>query len=157
MKDDIDSLCRELQETWHREIPVSKSMDIHVSGFSRDRLEIRAALAPNVNVHGTAFAGSLYAIAALCGWGSTWLALKRRGIDGSIVIADARIRYARPVDGVLIAACMFDPEVQAQALQRLVDSGRTRFDLTCHIGEGEAPAATFEGRYAVRVSASASG
>jgi thioesterase domain-containing protein len=57
---------------------------------------VRAELEPNINVHGTAFAGSLYAIAALCGWGMTWLQLKTRHIDGSIVIAEGNIRYARP-------------------------------------------------------------
>ena len=78
-------------------------------GHAANRLEIRAALAPNVNVHGTAFAGSLYAIAALCGWGSTWLALRSRALGAHIVIADGHIKYARPVAETIVATCLFDP------------------------------------------------
>lgn len=133
-------------------------MGIHVTGYVTNRLEIRAALAPNINVHGTAFAGSLYAIAALCGWGTTWLALRTRELDGHIVIADGRIRYDRPVAEAIVATCLFDPTAQQAALTRLTTSGKTRFPLVCHVGVGESPAATFEGSYAVRLNrASASG
>jgi thioesterase domain-containing protein len=147
-----DALCRELERVWHTEIPISAAMQIHVVGFSGNRLEVRAALAPNVNVHGTAFAGSLYAIAALCGWGATWATLRTRALDGHIVIADGRIGYHRPVSETIVATCVFDPAAQQEGFARLHSTGKGRFPLVTHIGTGEPPSATFEGSYAVRLN-----
>ena len=106
----MKNLCIELERTWHEEIPISKAMGIRVADFANDQLVVRAELEPNINVHGTAFAGSLYAIAALCGWGMTWLQLRSRRIDGSIVIADGKIHYDRPVKEPIVATCRFIAE-----------------------------------------------
>ena len=119
----MKNLCIELERTWHEEIPISKAMGVRVADFANDQLVVRAELEPNINVHGTAFAGSLYAIAALCGWGMTWLQLKSRRIDGSIVIADGRIHYDRPVKEPIVAACLFSIRDQADALARLETDG----------------------------------
>jgi len=145
-------LCTELERTWHEEIPISKAMGIHVVEFTNDTLTVRAELAPNINVHGTAFAGSLYAIAALCGWGMTWLQLKTHGIDGSIVIADGRIHYERPVQESIVAVCRFTTTDQADALRRLESTGKTRFVLDCVIAAKGEEAARFTGDYAVRIN-----
>ena len=145
------TLCAELERTWHEEIPISKAMGIRVGEFANDRLVVRAQLAPNINVHGTAFAGSLYAIAALCGWGMTWLQLKTRAIDGSIVIADGRIKYDRPVKSEIVATCRFSPNEHAEALRRLEADGKTRFPLECSIEANGEVAARFGGEYAVRL------
>ena len=147
----MTDLSAELERIWHAEIPISKAMGIRVDEFANDRLVVRAALAPNINVHGTAFAGSLYAIAALCGWGMTWLQLKTRRIDGSIVIADGRIHYERPVASDIVAECRFGSNVQAEALTRLLAEGKTRFALECSIQSNGHDAARFSGDYAVRV------
>ena len=148
----MKSLCIELERTWHTEIPISKAMGIHVVEFSNDALMVRAELAPNINVHGTAFAGSLYAIAALCGWGMTWLQLKTRSVDGSIVIADGRIHYERPVQEPIVAICRFTTADQADALRRLESTGKTRFILECVIAAKGQEAARFTGDYAVRIN-----
>jgi thioesterase domain-containing protein len=147
----MKNLCAELERTWHDEIPISKAMGIRVSEFADDRLVVRAQLAPNINVHGTAFAGSLYAIAALCGWGMTWLQLKVRAIDGSIVIADGRIKYDRPVKSEIVASCRFSADEHAEALGRLTADGKTRFPLECVIEANGDVAARFGGDYAVRI------
>ena len=66
---DYSSLIAELQDIWYEKIPLSKSMELTISSFDGVQLVTQARLEPNVNVHGTAFAGSLYAIQALTGWG----------------------------------------------------------------------------------------
>jgi thioesterase domain-containing protein len=147
----MKNLCAELERTWHEEIPISKAMGIRVADFANDQLVVRAELEPNINVHGTAFAGSLYAIAALCGWGMTWLQLKTRRIDGSIVIADGRIHYERPVKEPIIATCRFVLNDQADAMERLKSHGKTRFNLECVVRANGNDAARFTGDYAVRV------
>lgn len=137
-----------LEQIWHAEIPISKAMGIRAVSFDGTTLQVKAPLANNINVHGTAFAGSLYAVAALCGWGTTWLQLEQRKLGGSIVIAEGHINYAAPVSGDIEVSCTFDPAVQREALAKLDDSGRCRFALTVEIGNG---AAQFEGSYAVRL------
>jgi thioesterase domain-containing protein len=144
-------LCAELERTWHREIPISAAMKIEVVKFANDQLVVRAPLAPNVNVHGTAFAGSLYAIAALCGWGMTWLQLKSRHIDGNIVIADGHIHYAAPVQQEIVATCRFGALDLETAMARLTSTGKTRFKLDCVINAHGDEAAHFTGDYAVRL------
>lgn len=138
---------QELQRIWHTEIPISAAMDIRIHAYDNDVIEVHAALAPNVNVHGTAFAGSLYAIAALTGWGLTWLKLRERALSGHIVIAEGAIRYAKPVDGEIVARCRFDEAVHAAPFAKLAETGKCRFSLECEIGGG---AAVFSGQYAVR-------
>ena len=154
----MKKLLDELQHTWHTEIPISKAMDIHIDHYRDNCLVARARLAPNVNVHGTAFAGSIYAVAALVGWGMTWLQLRRREIDGSIVIASGNIDYTRPVTDNFVAGCRFDGDTQREAFTRLEQTGKTRFPLTCEVGlpDAEEPAAVFTGSYAVLITASAS-
>ncbi len=148
----MNALCAELERTWHTEIPISAAMGISVVEFTNDVLVVRADLAPNVNVHGTAFAGSLYAIAALCGWGMTWLQLKSRAIDGSIVIANGNIHYAAPVQQAIVATCRFEGAAQDTAMARLVSAGKARFNLSCSIAAHEREAALFTGEYAVRLN-----
>ena len=136
----------QLQTIWHTRIPISKAMGIQATGYDGVTLSARAGLAENINVHGTAFAGSLYAIAALCGWGITWLKLKEQDLDGSIVIASGHIDYARPVAGDIEVACRFDADAQLAAMDKLRDTGKCRFELSVEIGAG---AARFDGNYAV--------
>jgi thioesterase domain-containing protein len=147
----MTQLSDELQRIWHREIPISATMGIELVTFANDRLVVRAPLAPNVNVHGTAFAGSLYAIAALCGWGTTWLQLKTRGIDASIVIADGHIHYAAPVATAIEASCEFSGAPLDAAMARLTSTGKARFPLECSIATDAGEAARFSGDYAVRL------
>lgn len=137
-----------LESIWHSEIPISKAMGIHATAYDGGILRANAGLAENINVHGTAFAGSLYAIAALCGWGMTWLQLEERGLVGSIVIAEGRIKYTKPVTGDIEVSCRFDPIEQAEALDRLAQTGKCRFQLSVEIGSD---AARFNGSYAVRL------
>lgn len=147
---DVDQFARDLERTFHVDIPISKAMGVTVASFDRDVLVVTADLAPNINIHGTAFAGSLYAINALCGWGMTHLQLALRRLTGSIVIADGHIQYTRPVQEQIRATCRFGD--QTDAWTRLDSTGKTRFDLQCSISANGEPAAEFSGQYAVRIA-----
>ncbi len=144
---DIDQLCADLQKVWYEQIPLSAAMQVAVESFDNDVLIVGADLAPNINLHGTGFAGSLYAINALCGWSMVHLQMQLRGIEGSIVLADARMHYAKPVRERIVSICDFGE--QLSAFERLKEAGKTRFTLTASIDSGGEPAATFEGDYAV--------
>ena len=150
--DRFRELCAELDATWQQGIPLSVAMGMTILRGSATELTVEAPLAPNINLHGTAFAGSLYAVAALTGWGMAWLALKARGLEGSIVLAEGHVRYLKAVRGNLRCTSSFDADADGRALDRLVESGRTvlALDAVITAGDAEEDALRFEGKYAIR-------
>lgn len=147
---DLEVLGRALEARWHDDIPISAAMGIAVSGYDGARLELRAALAPNVNVHGTAFAGSLFSLASLCGWGLLHLQLEGRGLAGSIVFVEGSIRCLKPVRDDVQANCEWPPAAES-ALAGLGCGDRARFLLTTRLHCGGALAAEFRGEYALKL------
>ncbi|MEE4300409.1 MAG: YiiD C-terminal domain-containing protein [Pseudomonadales bacterium] len=150
-EDDVTRRLSELASTWHGEIPVTSTMDVVPAAFEEHTLTVRATLAPNVNVHGTAFAGSLYAVAALSGWGLVHLELANADLPGSIVIAEGRIVYRRPVQEDIVARCSTDDAEVTRVMAALRTDGRVRWPLTASIGAAGREAVRFEGVYAIRI------
>jgi thioesterase domain-containing protein len=146
---DLASLCKELETTWHREIPLAAAMSIGVAGYDGRTLTVRAPLPPNRNVHGTAFAGSLFSTCVLTGWGAVWLALRERGLAGAIVVADSTVNYRKAVAGELVCCCTPDPEALRAGLEPFATQGRASFDLVCGIDHADKRAVTFTGKYVV--------
>ena len=89
--------CKELQTTWHETIPISAQMGIKLHQYSGKTLETRASLNKNINLHGTMFAGSIFSLATLTGWGMIFLQLKEKNLQGEIVLGDANIHYHKPI------------------------------------------------------------
>jgi thioesterase domain-containing protein len=145
----VDALGRELQETWRREIPLATALAIEVASCTPEEIAVRAPLAPNRNLHGTAFAGSLFAVCVLTGWGAAWRALKERATEGLIVVADSQIRYRRAVTGDLLCQCRPNVDDVEQRLAELAASGRASLPLVCTIDQDGKRAVTFEGEYVV--------
>ena len=77
------ALLSELVATWHRDIPLTAAMGVVVESYDGLTLAVRAPLPPNRNLHGTVFAGSLFSVCALTGWGAIWLALASANTDES--------------------------------------------------------------------------
>ena len=147
----MHTLCQDLAAIWRRTIPLAAAMGVEIEAFDADELVVRAALAPNVNLHGTAFAGSLYSICALTGWGLLWLELRARGLDPGIVLAKASIGYRRAVAEAITCRCHFDAAAQAPQVERLLDTGRSSFVLECAVAAGGRRAVRFDGEYAVKL------
>ena len=143
--------CAELESLWRQGIPLTTAMGLTVGRFAGDELEVRAPLAPNVNVHGTAFAGSLYAICALTGWGALWLRLRARALDAEIVLAAGSIRYRKAVAEDIVCRCRFDAALQEPNLRELGDTGSAAFKLACTVDAGARRAVSFEGEYAAKL------
>ena len=71
-----DALCKDLQSIWDQSFPLCGAMGLTVVSFDNHLLTTEAPLVLNTNIHGTAFAGSLYAIEAITAWGALYLELK---------------------------------------------------------------------------------
>lgn len=146
---DLETLRRELEMLWRGDIPVAAAMDIRVAGYDGTTLTVLAPLAPNRNPHATAFAGSLYSLCVLTGWGTVWLALQQRGLRAHIVAADAGIQYRRAVTGDLVCICTAEPSAFDERLADVAAGGKARFQLTCAIDTDGKRAVTFTATYAV--------
>jgi thioesterase domain-containing protein len=146
---ELDNLRAELQSTWLREIPLATAIGIEVAACGVGGITSRAPLEPNSNVHGTAFAGSLFSVCVLTGWGALWVALRHAGRTGRIVVSGSRIRYRKPVGGEIVCRCAPAEVTVRAALDQLHSTGRAKLSLTCTIDSEEQLAVTFEGTYVV--------
>jgi thioesterase domain-containing protein len=146
---DFDTLAAELQSTWHREIPLAGAIAIEVAACSANEISVRAPLAANRNLHGTVFAGSLFSVCVLTGWGMTWLALRQRGLAGLIVVAESNIRYRKAVSGDFVCTCRVEPDAIEAQLASFATDGRASVALVCAIDVNGKRAVTFDGDYVV--------
>ncbi|MEJ2403743.1 MAG: YiiD C-terminal domain-containing protein [Candidatus Thiodiazotropha sp.] len=139
----------ELEQRIRDGIPLAASMDFRVLSLSATHIRVRGGAEENINVHGTGFAGSLYAIATLAAWGL----VRSRLPDGAdLVMAEGSIRYRKPVTGDLIAECRIDAPIFETFLSALQTKGKalldTHCDLPCQSGIG----AQFEARLHARLA-----
>ncbi|MFA5826100.1 MAG: thioesterase domain-containing protein [Gallionellaceae bacterium] len=141
--------AQKLEQTLHREIPISLEMGITVSAYDGKQLRLAAPLAPNINHKCTAFGGSLYSLAVLCGWGLLHLKLEEAGLHKHIVIQEADIRYLLPVDQNMQAECTLDEAAFRRFMRMLEKHDRSRLALDVVITHHNQPAVEFAGRYVV--------
>jgi thioesterase domain-containing protein len=146
---DLAALTQELEQTWHRDIPLAAAMSIRVASYDGRALTVRAPLPPNRNLHGTAFAGSLFSTCVLTGWGATWLALRERDLGGVIVVADSTIQYRKAVADEIVCRCTPDADALRAGLAQFATTGRASFELVCTIDNADKRAVTFTGKYVV--------
>ncbi|GIU30118.1 thioesterase [Shewanella schlegeliana] len=138
-----DILLQQLQQTWHQTIPVSEFMQIAPLAFDGETFEVSAPLEPNINLHNTMFAGSIYTLMTLTGWGMLWLQQKLAEQEGDIVLADANVRYLAPIDSQPIAKVNWpDCDLSKLSLGRRVKV-RLEVELYCN----DLLCASFSGLY----------
>lgn len=141
------SWCQELQKTWHNEIPVSKAMAIKIFQYTGRSIELRAPLARNINVHGTMFAGSIYTLATLCGWGLIQLQQRERDVSGSIVLAEGSIQYLKPIlQEPRAHVAMKDVSGTFAPLEQ---GKNAHLSLEVQVLDGDELGAVFNGRYVI--------
>ncbi|HXE57236.1 MAG TPA: YiiD C-terminal domain-containing protein [Gemmatimonadales bacterium] len=147
-----------LQRTIDARIPIARQLQARVASHRDGSLALAAPLAPNVNHRGTAFAGSLNALATLAGWGALWLLLHEAGLEGRIVLQDSAVRYLRPVTRDFTARTIpFEPAAVERLIVALRRRGRARLAVGVEIADNGRPAVTFHGRYVVLAAGTADG
>lgn len=137
--------CSQLQNTWHEKIPISEHMGIKLYQYTERTIETRASLNKNVNLHGTMFAGSIYSLATLTGWGMLFLQLKQKGLRGEIVLGDANIHYHKPVTMKPRAICNIE-SVSAK-FDFLLKGKKCPASITVNIYDSDQAVAEFSGQY----------
>lgn len=129
-------------------MPVTQRLGVRLVDVRHGAVHLKAPFAANTNHAGTAFAGSLNAIATLSGWATVWLLLREHDIRGQVVIQDSSVRYLRPVTGDFEAVCTPPSD---EAVRHLLDSvmrrGKGRIELTISVHDHRGEAVRFHGRY----------
>lgn len=137
------SLLQELMDTWHQTIPVTDFMKICPRRFDGTRFEASAPLEPNINLHQTMFAGSIYTLLTLTGWGLMWLKQREAGVSGAIVLAEANVRYLAPVTQTPVARVCWE----GGDLSPLARGRRVKQPLNVELYSGDTLCAQFSGTY----------
>ncbi len=143
------ALLNELAATWRRDIPLTAALGIAVESYDGVTLAVRAPLSANRNLHGTVFAGSLFSVCALTGWGAVWLALRESGQDGVIFAADSHVQFRKGVAGDFVCRCTPDTGGLRAGLDAFKSKGRASIDVACTIDQDGKRAVTFTSRYVV--------
>lgn len=135
-----------LERMIHEKIPITRAMGVSVEGWDAAGLRLAAPLEPNHNHLGTAFGGSLAAIATLAGYGLVWLELDDPGAH--VVVRDSAIRYRRPVRGrIQVLAGRPEAPVIDAFREAFARDGRGRISLEVSVETDEGPAVTFTGTF----------
>ena len=144
-----DMIPKPFETFLHAKIPLSRAMQVRVVRCDGPELELVAPLAPNINHLGTAFGGSLNALATLAGYGIVYLLLREIPADGHVVLKESRIDYLSPVRGRLRANCRRSPRAAIGKFHRgFRRQCRARLDLEVQIaGSGGRAAVVFGGRF----------
>lgn len=137
--------CEQLQQTWHESIPITEQMGIKLYQYSGRTLQTKASLNKNINLHGTMFAGSIFSLATLTGWGMIYLQLKEKQLTGEIVLGDADIHYHKPVSMEPRAICNI--ESLSGKFSLLERKKKCCIKLQVDILDGDNPVAEFKGVY----------
>lgn len=140
----------QLEQLLHTEIPLSNAMGIQVKECKLDRLVLFAPLEPNINHKCTAFGGSLYSIAVLCGWGFIYAQLADKKISAHIVIHKSDILYNAPVDNDITAICLAPSDSAINLFfKTLQRKKRARLKLLVKIFQNNRDAVVLHGDYVV--------
>lgn len=117
-------------------------MGFTISSLSAQHIQVSAPLTNNVNIHGTAFAGSIYSVATLTAWALAYYTLHSVDSDADLVLGEGHIKYKAPIkDDLNCQATLSDTE-RAEFLRRLAERGRSRLLLSVDING----AASWEGK-----------
>ncbi|HEY5744231.1 MAG TPA: YiiD C-terminal domain-containing protein [Terrimicrobiaceae bacterium] len=100
---DNEQRLRETEEFLHEQIPITRAMGVRVAAYDGEQLKLIAPLALNHNHLGTAFGGSLSAVATLAGYGLLWLELADSKCH--LVIRRSCLSFHRPVRKEIVAIC----------------------------------------------------
>jgi thioesterase domain-containing protein len=135
-------------------IPLTAAMGIEVPAESPERVVLAAPLAPNINHQGTAFGGSVAALATLAAWSLVRVRLGSSGRTANVVIQRSSMEYAAAIDGELRAVCEFsDDALWQQTIERLDRRGRARLELHSRLEHAGETAARFAGTFVLLASA----
>lgn len=126
------------------------AMEIDVKSWSGSRLELIAPLSANVNDKGIGFAGSIYSLAVLCGWGTVFQLLQDNGFSADIAVFKSSCDFMIPAMEDMTAVCTISEEVKMVLLNSFTKKGRGKAELEVEVFSGGIKCSSFSAKYAIR-------
>ena len=139
------STANALQQKIHAAIPLSAAMQFSIEALSLDQIRVSAPLEPNINIHGTGFAGSIYAVAVLAGWALCTHIMEELEMEGDLVVAKADIAYRAPVTAALECKCNVSAAARESFASEFGNAGKAK--LLLEIQVGDRPQAVLQATY----------
>lgn len=140
--------ANELTKKIHKGIPLTQAMAFDITQLTETSIAVKSGGEENINVHGTAFAGSLYTTCVLAAWG---LVNSRLPDEASLVLASGHIDYLSPVVGDISARGEIPKQDFEQFLTAVNDQGRSRLDVEIQVEHEGVLAAKFTGQVHARI------
>ena len=129
------SAAADLTSKIREAIPLSESMQFSIDRLDTGGIRVSAPLTPNINIHGTGFAGSIYSVAVLTGWALCTHIIDDSNIDADLVVGRAEISYRAPVTGDIDCHCDIDDQQREVFLQTFHERGKAKLVLDIEIGD----------------------
>lgn len=136
-----------LQTYLHDHIPLSRAMGVRVVAALPGHVELAAPLGPNINVHGTAFGGSVSTLGVLAAWSALHLRLEAEAIDCQLVIHRSQIDYLAPIAGDFTASATLDEAGWPGFAHMLSRRGKARLTVVAELMLGGQVAARLTGEF----------
>lgn len=141
----------------HATIPLTAAVAATVHSFDGHRMEIGAALAPNRNLHGTAFGGSLATLGILGGWALVASALEAEGLVARIVVQHSECEFREPVTADFCAVSLLPEADWPRFVATLRRHRRARIAIETTIKADHRPVVCHRGRFAAFLEPAATG
>jgi thioesterase domain-containing protein len=123
-------------------------MAFEVVSLESSGITVMGSQHENINVHGTAFAGSLYCMCTLAVWG---LVYSRLPENASLVIANAHIDYLKPVIGDILARGVVVPDEMEKFLAELQSDGKSSIKASADISQVDKQAVQYTAKLYARL------
>jgi len=123
-------------------------MRVCVASVDEGAVALRAPLGPNINPRGTAFGGSVSALAILASWALLHVRLQGEGVVDRLVIQRNTIEYQRPILGQFTArATLVRPDRWPQFTAMLARKGKARIAVSAVLEHAGQVGGTFSGEF----------
>lgn len=138
-----------MQDMMRQEIPLCDAMELAVPELTERQISVSAPMSANKNNHGSFFAGSLYSLAAITGWGLLTNYAHIHFPGSGVVVRKGEIDYLSPVieENIRLNCQLPDNETLALFNQRIQQQGKARLDLTVELMSADKLAIRFRGTY----------
>jgi thioesterase domain-containing protein len=118
-----------------------------ISRLSSEPGHLGLPLSMNLNDKATAFAGSIFSLAALSGYDTAYERREREGVGGDLFLLSSEIVYHRPGLSDLVARGCITQDMAP------TKRGNYKLAVKVEVYGGEDLCATFSGAYVVRMEA----
>ena len=144
-----ETALRQAQAFFHEQIPITRAMGLRVVANDENGFVVEAPVAMNSNHLGTAFGGSINAVATLAAYGFLWLEVNDASVH--VVVAESSIRFLRPVRETIRAICLRPAADGLEAFRvQFAAKRKARITLRVNVIEAGETAAEFEGSFVAR-------